>query len=150
MKLVHALIAKSLAETILVGVLAVAFYLSAFPPYFHGWGEAMAHEISGWVVDDTRPWDRVEVQMFIDEKFVATSHANTFRPDVMAAGWARDEWHGYVFAVPLLEPGKHEALVYAMHASGGRARRTLQLVGDPIRFEVDAHGALHDLSKQGR
>ena len=148
MKLVHALIAKSIADTILMGVLAVGFYLTAFPPYFHGWGEATPHEIAGWVVNNAQPWDRVEVQLFIDGRFVATGSANLFRSDVKAAGWSKDEWHGYAFAIPMFAPGEHEARVYAMHSSAGRARRTLQLVGDPIRFEVDAHGTLHDLSKK--
>ena len=148
MRLVHALIAKSLIEAILVGALAVAFYLSAFPPTFHGWGEALPRAIAGWAVNCAEPWERVEVQLFIDGKFVATSTAIQSRPDVVIAGWARDEWHGYKFAAPLLSPGTHEARVYALHASGGGVRQSLQLLGDPIRFSVDQNGILHDRSRE--
>ena len=148
MKLIHALIAKSIAETILVAALAVGFYFTAFPPYFHGWGEASPHAISGWVVNQHVPWDRVEVQLFIDGKFVATGTANLSRPDVVAAGWAKDEWHGYSLAVPSLAPGVHEARVYALHASGYGIRQTLQLVGDPSPLRVDESGALHDLKME--
>jgi hypothetical protein len=148
MKLVHALIIKSIAETILVATLAVAFFLSAFPPYFHGWGEATPHGIAGWVVNESAPWDRVEVQLFIDGKFVASDTANQARPDVVAAGRSRDAWHGYNFPVSSLAIGAHEARVYATHASGGGARQTLQQTGDPIRFTVDADGAFHDQSKE--
>lgn len=147
MKLVHALIAKSLAETILVATLAVAFYLSAFPPSFHGWGEALPHSIAGWAVNQAQPWERVEVQLFIDGKFVSSSTASQSRPDIVLAGWSRDQWHGYAFEAPTLTPGPHEAKVYATHASGGGMRQTLQLVGDPIRFLVDDSGSLSDLKK---
>jgi hypothetical protein len=140
MKLVHALIAKSLAETILVGALAVTFYLSAFPPSFHGWGEVLPHSIAGWAVNQADPWDRLEVELFIDGQFVAGSTANQSRPDLVAAGWARDEWHGYAFPAPQLSHGLHEARVYALHATSGGKRQTLQLVGDPILFGVDYDG----------
>jgi hypothetical protein len=147
MKLVHALIAKSLAETILVASLAVAFYLSAFPPSFHGWGEVLPHGIAGWAVNQADPWERLEVQLFIDGKFVASGTANQPRPDVAAAGWARDEWHGYKFdALMLRGPGRHQGRVYALHGSKRGAQQTLQMVGDPIWFDVDTKGTLHPLS----
>lgn len=134
-KLVNLLIAKSILETIFVGTLAVVVYTRAFPPTFHGWGEAVvaSQSISGWAVDDADPWRRVEVQLFVDGKFAGTQVAQLSRPDVMAAGWAKDEWHGYSFVVNDLNEGTHEARVYALHRSGDRY--TLQLLGDPITFE---------------
>src|SRR5215213_8101154 len=128
-QLTNVLIAKSIMETILVGTIAVVVYLQAFPPTFHGWGEAVAESqsISGWVVDDGNPWRRVEVQLFIDGKLVGTQVAHLSRPDVMAAGWGKDEWHGYNFVVNGLVAGTHEARVYALHQSG--ARYTLQMLG---------------------
>ena len=146
MKLAHALIAKSLAETILVATLAIVFYLSAFPPTFHGWGEVSPHAIAGWAVNQADPSERIEVQLFIDGKFVASATANQSRPDVIAAGWAKDEWHGYTFEPPMLRgPARCVARVYALHSSGHGARQTLQLVGDPIPFDVDDKGSLHPL-----
>jgi hypothetical protein len=142
MRLAHALIAKSIAETILVGVLAVIFYLVTFPASFHGWGEVVPRGISGWVVNQAAPADRVTVQLFIDGKFVASGTANLARPDVVAAGWSKDEWHGYEFPAPQLGIGEHTAEVYAVHASGGGVRQTLQLVGDPIRIVVNGTGIL--------
>ena len=140
-QLVNLLIAKSVLDTILVATITVAVYLNAFPPTFHGWGEAVVPEqrIAGWVVNDADPWARVEVQLFIDGKFVGTQLAQLSRPDVVAAGWTKDEWHGYSFVVTDLKPGMHEARVYAVHASG--ARYTLQMLGDPIRFEVSEDGS---------
>jgi hypothetical protein len=141
-KLINVLIGKSILETLLVAIIAVGFYIIAFPPYFHGWGEATSQGISGWAVNDNAPWERVSVQLFIDGNFIATQVAHRSRPDVAAAGWARDEWHGYNFILPPLQTGYHEARVYAVHASGGETRRTLQQLGDAIRFRVDQSGSL--------
>ena len=118
-------------------------YLNAFPPTFHGWGEAVAEtkSISGWVVSDADPWRRVEVQLFIDGKLIGTQVAHLSRPDVVKAGWSKDEWHGYSFAVTVLAPGSHEARVYALHSSSAETRYSLQMLGDPIRFEVNPDGS---------
>ena len=142
-QLVNLLIAKSILETILVSTIALVVYLNAFPPAFKGWGEAVvsSQSVAGWVVSDTDPWRRVEVQLFIDGKLVGTQVAYLSRPDVLAAGWSRDEWHGYSFQVAALNPGVHEARVYALHSSGKGASYTLQLLGDPIRFEVGRDGS---------
>ena len=142
-RLVNLLIGKSIAETVLVGAIAVGVFLNAFPPTFHGWGEVVAEEraIAGWAVNDADPWERVEVQIFIDGKLAGPQTANVSRPDVAAAGWARDEWHGYKFAVPSLAAGAHEARVYALRESGGATRYTLQLLGDPIPFVVNDDGS---------
>jgi hypothetical protein len=141
-RLVHVLIGKSILETLLIGTLAVLTFITILPPYFHGWGEVTDAGIAGWVVNDAAPLDRVEVQLFIDGEFASTSRANEPRPDVSAAGWAKDPWHGYSFRLPALNAGLHEARVYALHDSGGRTRKSLQLVGDPILFSVDSNGTL--------
>ena len=136
-KLVNLLLAKSILETIFVGVLAVVVYMKLFPPTFHGWGEAVveSRSISGWAVDNADPWRRVEVQLFVDGKLVGTQVAQLSRPDVVAAGWAKDEWHGYSLSLNGLGEGMHEARVYALHKQGDRY--TLRMLGDPIRFEVN-------------
>lgn len=141
--LVNALIAKSILETILVGAIAVAVYMNAFPPAFRGWGEAVPERqtIAGWAVNASDPWQRVEVQLFIDGAFWQKDVAHHSRPDVAAAGWAKDEFHGYDFTLPKLPPGIHEARVYAMHPSRNGALYTLQMLGNPIRFEVKADGS---------
>ena len=140
--LVRALIGKSIAETLLVGALAVFTFMTVLPPYFHGWGEVTTTGISGWAVNNAAPWDRCEVQLFIDGRFYASAVAHESRPDVVAAGWARDEWHGYTFAVKSLPAGTYVARVYVLHASGGGVRKSLQLLGDPILFTVGSDGEL--------
>ena len=49
--LTQLLIAKSVMETLLLGTIAVAFYLALFPPHFRGWGEVTSREIAGWAVN---------------------------------------------------------------------------------------------------
>src|ERR1044071_1939526 len=137
-RLVNLLIAKSILETLLVGTIAVVVYLNAFPPTFHGRGEAVigTKTIAGWVVSDADPFRRIEVQLFIDGKLIGTQVAQLSRPDVVAAGWSKDEWHGYSFIVNGLSEGMHEARVYALHRSGNRY--SLQMLGAPIKFQVEA------------
>ena len=146
-KLARLLIAKSIAETLLVGTIAIVVFLNLFPPYFRGWGEVTPDAIAGWAVNQSAPWERVEVQLFIDGRFVASSVASLSRPDVRAAGWSPDEWHGYNFVIPNVPPGEHLAQVYALHSNGAGSRRTLQQLGDPIPFVVDANGGFRKSPK---
>jgi hypothetical protein len=142
-KLINILIGKAILETLLVSVVAVGSYIMLFPPTFHGWGEALSdsQSIVGWAVNDSSSWERVEVQLFVDDKFVATQIASLSRPDVTSAGWAKDEWHGYSFQLSGAGPGPHQARVYALHPCGAGVRYTLQLLGEPIIFRVEPNGA---------
>ncbi|HEV7746264.1 MAG TPA: hypothetical protein VGO56_14785 [Pyrinomonadaceae bacterium] len=153
-KLVHLLIGKSIAETLVVGALAVFTFITVLPPYFHGWGEVTETGISGWAVNNASPWERVNVQLFIDDQFVAARVADQSRPDVYAAGWAKDQWHGYTFDVREVMAGapansSHEARVYSVHDSGGGTRKSLQLLGDPILFIVANDGRLVKRNQSG-
>ena len=136
-KLVHVLIGKSIVETLLIGALAVVTFFMVFPPHFHGWGEVTDQAIAGWAVNNAEPYQRVPVQLFINGEFVAAAVADLSRPDVSAAGWARDQWHGYMFRFPSLPPGRHEARIYAVHDSGDGVRKSLQLLGNPLILTID-------------
>ncbi len=129
------IIAKSIIETLFVAALALGFYLTAFNPFFRGWtDEANQARVAGWAVNRLAPNDHVEVQLYIDGQFVASRKANQPRSDVREAGRAADDFHGFVFETPVLSGGEHEARVYAVHASASDARRTMQLIGKPLRF----------------
>jgi hypothetical protein len=138
-KLVQLLLAKSAIETILVAGLAVGFFLITFP-HFQGWGEATPHAIEGWVVSQQHPDQKVEVQLFIDDRFISSGFADRSRPDIVTAGKAKDEWHGFSFDLPTLNQGYHVARAYAVHSTNRGTRKTLQLIGDPIPFDLDAEG----------
>ena len=141
-RLGQVLIGKSIVETLVVGALAVFTFITVLPPFFHGWCEVVETGISGWAVNNASPWERVEVQLFVDGKFVGDAIADESRPDVAAAGWAKDAWHGYTFALTSVQPGIHEARVYAVHDSGAGMRKSLQLLGDPIKFTVAPSGKI--------
>src|SRR5687768_18067699 len=129
-RLVNVLIGKSIAETILVGVIAVGAYLNAFPPTFHGWGEAVveSRSVAGWAVNDADPWQRVQVQLFINGIPSGEQIANLSRPDVVAAGWAKDGWRGYNFALSTLPAGSDEARVYGRHCSAAATRSSWRVL----------------------
>ena len=137
-KLLHLLLSKSMAEALLVTAVAVGFYFSTTNRHLRGvLDRADSRTVTGWVVDEAQPATRVEVQLFIDEKFTAGALAAQFRPDVHEARRADDDWHGFVFQTPALAAGEHEARVYAMYSGGAGTRRTLQLVGKPFRFRIE-------------
>ena len=144
-KLVHFLIAKSAVEIILVAGIAVGFFLITFP-HFQGWGEATPHAIEGWVVSQQHPDQKVQVQLFIDGKFISSGVADRSRPDIVFAGKATDEWHGFSFEIPALSQGYHVARAYAVHTTHSGGRITLQMIGDAIPFDIDAEGKARWLS----
>lgn len=141
-RLTYYLIVKAVIDILLVAALALGFYLTAFHPYFSGWvDDANQRWVRGWVINKAMPAEPVEAQLYIDGRFVQSQPAAQARPDIVASHLAENEQHGFFFSTPPLEQGEHEARVYAVHESGEGARRTLQLVGQPFRFVVEANRA---------
>ena len=121
--------------TLAVGAAAVVARTVFFPPSLRGFGEVTEDgRVAGWAVVEGDAETRVAVELYVDGRFVGAQSAEIPRPDVVAAGHARDERCGYSFPLPKLAPGEHEARVYAVHASRGGARRTLQQIGAALRF----------------
>jgi len=126
----HALIA-------IIGSVSVGYYLFLFPPYFRGWPEVTPeHSVAGWVVNEAAPATSVEVQLYIDDQFIAAGIADRSRPDVVAAGRAKQDRCGFNFVLPPLEKGEHKAEVYAVHEVGAGTYRTLQRLGNPLLVKV--------------
>lgn len=137
----HLLLGALTGMTLLAGAASVGWHCVFFPPHFQGWGEVTPDgAIAGWVVNKSEPSARAEVQLYVDGRFVAGGTADRPRPDVLAAGHARDERCGYRFETPPLAAGRHEAHVYATHRVGSGTYLTLQLTGKPLRFTVGADG----------
>ena len=134
-RLTALLFAKLTLDLLFVAALAVYTHAVAFHPFFSGsLDSADGASVRGWVVDRERPDAAVEVQLYVDGKFVADVLADQPRPDVSEKGYAPDERHGFVF---LLEPelyGEHQVRVYAAHPSRGETRRTLQQIGSSLSF----------------
>lgn len=141
-RLTNFLIAKSIIEALFVAALAVFFYLTTFNPFFRGaLDEAKTQQIYGWAVDEASPARHVEVQLYIDGHFAGATTANLPRPDVLAAGRAEDELHGFSFTPPAIAPGEHEARVYAVYMGSDESRRTLHQIGLALRFVVETSRA---------
>jgi len=135
-RLTRLLLAKLTLDILFVAALAVYTHAVAFRPFYSGSLDyADGRSVRGWVVDRSEPRRPVEVQLYIDGRFVAAGFADRPRPDVSEKGYAPDERHGFAFDFERPLYGEHEARVYAVHASRGDTRRTLQQVGSPLNFE---------------
>jgi len=136
-RLTRLLLAKLTLDLLFVAALAVYTQAVAFRPFYSGSLDyADSKSVRGWVVDRSEPGAAVEVQLYLDGNFAASALADEPRPDVSAKGYAEDERHGFVFNLTNVREGEHEARVYAVHASRGGARRTLQQIGGALRFTV--------------
>lgn len=141
-RLTQLLIAKSVVEALFVAVVAVGFYYTAFNPHFRGWSDvADARHVAVWAVNEAAPDEPVEVQVYIDGRFAGDTLANRSRPDVLSAGRSTTELCGFQLETPPLAAGEHEARVYAVQASAGEVRRTLQQIGLPLRFRINPEEA---------
>ena len=140
-RLTTLVIAKLALDLLFVAALAVYTHAVAFHPFFSGsLDHADSQSVRGWVVDRADTGAAVEVQLYVDGRFVADGVADQPRPDVSEKGYAPDERHGFVFH---LEPelyGEHQVRVYAVHSSRGGTRRTLQQIGHPLSFHWRGSG----------
>lgn len=139
-RLSRALIAKSIVEALFVVALAVYFAYSNVNPFFRGSiDKADQRSIEGWVVNEAKPDERVEVHLYIDGHFVSRRLADAPRADVLSAGRSFDAYHGFVFNTPVLPPANaYEARVYAVHVVSSGERRVLQEFDGARRFGVAA------------
>ncbi len=140
----HVLLAVLTATTIVVATSAVIAYTIFFPARFRGWAEvAPDGRIAGWAIDQRDTSRRVEVQLYIDGNFITARTADLPRPDVVAAGWTKDEMCGYSFTIEGLPSGRHEARIFATHTVAGGRYMTLQMTGLPVIFTSDEAGRAH-------
>lgn len=116
---------------------ALNFVTSAAPaePYFKGWvDDATPLTVRGWVVNKAAPTQPVEVQLYIDNRFVETRLADYPRPDLKPGGLFESDRVGFMFLTPTLLSGKHEARVYAVRKGEADGSRSLRLIGRPLIF----------------
>jgi hypothetical protein len=125
-RLVTLLAAKAVVDLLFVCALAAGVHRAAFPPTFDGAVEqADAAVVRGWVVDESDPGRRVEVQLYLDGRPVAA---------------AVTEGRAFTFELGPQPPGEHEARVYALHPSPDGRRRALRQIGDAAKFVVRQEG----------
>jgi len=80
-KLGHLLIAKSMAEALLITAVSVGFYFASTNPYLRGVLDYADNQtVAGWAVDEAQPAAHVEVQLYIDGIFVGDQARVNFAP----------------------------------------------------------------------
>jgi len=138
-RLLKAVVAKSFIEIILVCVVATLASFSTFSPRLRGAIDvANQTRLAGWVMDPAAPESAIEVQLFIDEKLVASKLADEKRTDLVRSGVTSNPNHGFNFDLTQtdLAPGRHTALVYALRQAAGANKILLPIVKQPSVFEV--------------
>jgi len=134
----HLVLGILIATTLAILAISLYWNFAFFPAGFTGWGEVTRDQtIAGWAIHRNDPSQRVEVQLYIDDQFIGDAVAELPRPDVVQAGWTSDPRCGYVFPLPTLSVGAHEARVYALSRVRNGRNVTLQMTGDPLRFSVN-------------
>ena len=122
----------------LLFVCGLAVYTHAVT-YRTGFAGALEHAdglgVSGRVVDLRRPGAPVEVQLFLDGRFAAATLASEPAPEGARGDSAERGLRAFVFQFGQPRYGEHEARVYAVREGRGGARRTLQQLGEPRRFD---------------
>lgn len=137
-RLLKLLVIKSAFDLLFIGALAVSYDLRVFNPYLRGWlDEANGEWASGWVIDQATRDAQVEVQLYVDNNFIDSQLATQPRPDLVRAGVVRADKHGFLFFMPPLAPGAHEARVFAVYQGAEGNRRALHLIGQPKRFTTE-------------
>ena len=138
-KLLRAVIAKSFVEVVLVCVVATLAAFSTFSPQLRGAIDvADQTRIAGWVHDPQTPDQPIEVQLFIDGKFIATMRADERRDDLVRTGATTQPNHGFNISVESLHlpEGEHRALVYAVREAAGANKILLPFTTAPYTFQI--------------
>jgi hypothetical protein len=138
-KLLRAVLAKTGLEIAFLCVIAtVAAFHNASPLLRGAIDEASQLHVAGWAYDPLTPKAVLEVQLFIDDRFVRAMRAEQARPDLVKAGVTPTAAHGFSFELTdvSLSPGKHAAQVYALRNAAGKNKALIPLSKEPITFQV--------------
>ena len=138
-KMLKALIAKAGIEIFVVmAAISFAAYSHLNPPIRGAIDVADSTRIAGWAYDPRAPEDRLEVQLFMDGKFVAEKVADELRDDLVSAGAATNSRHGFSFIVPELKlmNGVHSVNVYALRSGGGGNKSLLSITKKTQQIKI--------------
>lgn len=139
MRLLKAIAAKSFIEIFLVCAVATFAAFTTFSPRLRGAVEvANQTRVTGWVLAPEAPEIVIEVQLFVDEKLLASKLADELRIDLLRFGLAMNPNHGFNFDLTRakLAPGRHTAQVYALRQTSGANKILSPIAKQPLVFEV--------------
>ncbi len=139
-RLLTAVSIKTLLEILLVCALVSFAAVRTFHPFLRGAIDiANGSRIQGWAVDPSSDQETVEVQLFVDEVFIAQTRADVERVDLVAAGVTSYPGHGFVFAIDgmKLTPGTHRAQVYVLRRALGGSKILIPISKQPVSFSIE-------------
>jgi hypothetical protein len=127
--------AKLALDLLFVGAFALYTRAGTFGRDFDGALEhADGRGARGWVVDLERPGEPVEIQLFENGRFVASTVADEPRTDTDPTTTHSAGRRGFTFKFERDLYGEHTVSVYAVRTGRGGERRMLQEVGEPVNF----------------
>jgi hypothetical protein len=138
-KLLRAVIAKTFLEILFICVLATLAAFKNYSPLLRGAIDvADQTRVSGWTHDPQMPAEVLEVQLFINDQFIAAQRADQRRDDLVRAGATKLPYHGFRFDLTVLNlaEGRHTAQVYAVRTAAGTHKMLVPLAKQPVLFEV--------------
>jgi hypothetical protein len=139
-KLLRAIAVKTLIELLFICFLATYAAFVNYSPLLRGAiDRADQTHVAGWAHDPQTPTEALEVQLFIDDHFVATGRAGERRDDLVQAGATTLPNHGYSFDLSAVQlaPGEHTAQVYALRRAAGINKMLVPLSREPMIFRVN-------------
>lgn len=137
-RLVKLLVGKLLFDLFfLIAAVVVSAYI-ALPPMYRGWtDEADSTHVSGWVADQLNNARKVDVQLFVDGKFIAERTADMPRPDVTQKYPTVNAACGFRFEMPQMSAGVHAVNVYAVEISKPGSPPTVLQVGKTMSVKIE-------------
>jgi hypothetical protein len=138
-RLLRGVLMKAALEIGFVCVIAtLAAFHNASPLLRGALDVAEASHVAGWAYDPLTPDAPLDVQLFVDERFIATQRAEKLRVDLVKAGATPNAAHGFHFDLTQvsLAKGTHTAQVYAVRNAAGKNKSLIPLSKTPHVFQV--------------
>ncbi len=138
-RLLRAVLVKAGLEISFLCVIAtVAAFHNASPLLRGAIDEANQTHVAGWAYDPLTPNATLEVQLFIDDRFIRATRADFPRPDLVKAGVTKMSAHGFELELKdvSLAAGKHTAQVYALRDAAGKNKALIPLSQEAVTFQV--------------
>lgn len=127
--------AKLALDLLFVGGFALYTHAVTYSRDFDGALEhADGRGARGWVVDLERTGEPVEIQLFENGRFVASTVADELRTDTDPGTTHSAGRRGFAFKFERELYGEHTVSAYAVRPGRGGERRMLREVGRPIYF----------------
>ena len=139
-RLLAAVSIKTLLEILFVCALVSFAAVRTFHPFLRGAIDiANGSRIQGWAIDASSEQETVEVQLFVDDVFIAQTRADEERTDLVSAGVTSIPGHGFAFAIEgiKLTPGTHRAQVYVLRRALGGSQVLIPISKQPVVFSVE-------------